>query len=361
MKITFVMPIVHQNGGCRVVATHVQNLLSFGHDVTVVSRLPQTPSFPRKVVNFLRRIPPLHEDHSKFFDPFGERHVQIDRSGPRLPEDMPDADVIIATWWRTAFEVATMPPEKGRKAYFVQGHEVHTHLPWDLSGASYRLPLKKIVVSGWLADIMASEYGDHDVAKVVNSVDVDLFDAPPRDRGTPPTVGFLYSGTAVKGADTALEAIRIARRKFPKLQVVCFGWSKPGQALPLPSNSQFFQRPPQQKIPEIYAKCDAWIVPGRSEGFGLPLLEAMACRTPVIATRTGAAEDFIDDGVEGYVVDIDDAQAMGARLIDILSFPPERWRAMSTAAHTRSHSWSWTDSSRCLEAELEKLIATAPR
>ncbi len=356
MKITFVMPVVHQNGGCRVVAEHARNLLSMGHDVTVVSRKPLVESPQRRALNRLRRIQPVAPEHASFFEPLGERYIEVDRIGPRHAEDFPDADVIIATWWRTAYEVAALPPEKGCKAYFVQGHEVHTHLPWDLSSASYRLPLKKIVVSGWLADIMASEYGDHDVAKVVNSVDTDLFDAPPRAPGTSPTVGFIYSGTAIKGADIALAAIKLARQRLPGLQVICFGQSKPRPPVNLPSDSQYFQNPPQQKIPEIYARCDAWIVPGRSEGFGLPLLEAMACRTPVIATRTGAAEDFITNGVEGFVVDVDDAEAMATALIDVLSLPSERWRAMSDAAYARSHGWSWADSSRSFEEALENIV-----
>ena len=75
---------------------------------------------------------------------------------------------------------------------------------------------------------------------------------------------------------------------------------------PLPRGAQYRQRPPQAQIAAIYAACDLWLFTSRNEGFGLPLLEAMACRTPVLATRAGAAPDLID-GCNGVLLDSDPA------------------------------------------------------
>jgi glycosyltransferase involved in cell wall biosynthesis len=58
----------------------------------------------------------------------------------------------------------------------------------------------------------------------------------------------------------------------------------------------------------------------------------MACRTPVVATRTGCAPDIIAPGVNGMIAEIDDAEALGTGLADILSSDDTRWRAMSEAA-----------------------------
>jgi glycosyltransferase involved in cell wall biosynthesis len=82
----------------------------------------------------------------------------------------------------------------------------------------------------------------------------------------------------------------------------------------------------------------------------------MACRTPVVATRAGAAPDLITPGVNGYLVDIDDAEALGARLTELLSLPPETWRVMSEAAHVKANSYTWDDAARAFEAELLKLV-----
>ncbi|MGC8714943.1 MAG: glycosyltransferase [Leptodesmis sp.] len=47
---------------------------------------------------------------------------------------------------------------------------------------------------------------------------------------------------------------------------------------------------------DYYSACDAWLFPSRYEAVGLPILEAMACRTPVIGTPAGIAPEMLSDG-----------------------------------------------------------------
>lgn len=357
MRITFVLPVIAQNGGIRVVGIYAEKLRALGHEVTVVSRMPQQHSLLRRGLNRLRGKATRHDPKATaFLDPIGKAHHLIPWKFPIDARDVPDADLIVATWWRTAFEVAALPPEKGRKVYFVQHHEVHKELPWDLSAGSYYLPLKKITIADWLVDTMAQRYGDPDVVKVENSVDTVQFNAPVRDRNTRPRVGFLYSPTYFKGVDVSLKAIEIARAQVPDLQVLAFGAHPPSTDLPLPEGCEFHLLPAQDKLWDLYAKCDVWLFGSRAEGFGLPILEAMACRTPVVATRSGAAPDLIEDGRNGYLVDVEDTEGLGAHLIDVLSLSPGDWRAMSDAAYAQVHSYSWDDAARAFEAALRDAL-----
>ncbi|ABG32810.1 glycosyltransferase family 1 protein [Roseobacter denitrificans] len=63
---------------------------------------------------------------------------------------------------------------------------------------------------------------------------------------------------------------------------------------------------------------DLYIAPQRWEGFGLTPLEAMACGAPVVATRVGAFEELIEDGVTGNLVEVDDVDAITANLRRLL-------------------------------------------
>lgn len=359
MKITFLCGGVSLRGGSRVTATYALNLLARGHDVTVISRAPRPVSMLRKVRRLLKGKPAVPPRSPKsFFDPIGPRHRLV--LGRPAPSDLPDADVLIATWWDTAFDVAAMPPEKGAKAYLIQHHETHDHLPADRVEETYRLPLKKIVVSGWLKEVMRKTYGDEDVVCVPNAVDTALFDAPPRRKNARPTVGLMYSTAPFKDPDTALGAINRLAARRPGLQVIAFGKGKPTADYPLPEGSIYHQDPPQETLRELYAACDAWILPSRIEGFGLPILEAMACRTPIVSTRVGAAFDVIDEGVNGHVVEVGDAEALADRLNDILALSDEQWRAMSTAAHATAHDYDWNAATERFEDALKALAAGVP-
>src|SRR6056297_2809665 len=131
VKITFLCPEISQGGGSRVIAIYAGKLLERGHDVTVVSRQPKPVSRQRRLLDRLQGRPAPGDPRTRtvHFDFLGDRHRWLPWKWPVDADDVPDGDVLIATWWRTAFEVVMMPPEKGAKAYFVQHHEVFTNLP----------------------------------------------------------------------------------------------------------------------------------------------------------------------------------------------------------------------------------------
>ena len=354
MKITFVSPPPNLSGGQRVVAVYADRLQARGHKVTVVAPRWQPPGFRARVRALARGSWLSGVPEPSHFDRMQAELRLVDHAGPVTDADMPDADVVIATWWETAFAVAALSPAKGRKFYFVQHHEVHSHLPRHISAGSYYLPLRKITISGWLRDIMADRYGDHDVALVPNSVDTDLFSAPPRGRQPVPTVGLMYSEIPFKGVDVALAAITRLRQTYPALQVVAFGIRPPSRQLPLPEGSRFFLRPAQEELRNIYAMCDVWLCGSRLEGFHLPPLEAMACRTPVVSTRVGGPMETVVVGKNGFLADVEDVDGLVDGLLQVLELPEQQWQRASDAALAQATSYSWDDAAALFEQALSK-------
>lgn len=358
MRITFLSPRSNLSGGLRVIAIHAQMLQDRGHDVTIV--VPSKPQVGTRdqaktwAKSLLKgKLPERAPDETGHFDQITVPVVEAGRDDFLFTaDDIPDGDALIATWWETAFSAAAMPPAKGRPFYLIQHHEVHDFLPWQISRSTYFLPLKHLVVSNWLGRVMARDYGRDDTILVPNGVDLTHFTAPARGKQDHPTVGLLYSTNAIKGTGTLLRAINEMRKTLPDLHVRAFGAEPTSDDLPLPPGSDYLCRPEQSEIPALYAGCDLFLCGSTSEGYFLPLLEAMACGCPLVSTDVGAARDLITAGVNGVVVPVGDAQAIAAQALPILTSGEADWQAMSQASRAVAARHSWDDACDRLEAAL---------
>ena len=348
MNITFVLPL-SASGGTLVLQTHARLLASRGHRVVFVS--PPTPS-PRTPWNWLYDRC-IGVGHRVTIDGTGIEHRTLKRWRPVVDADVPEADVVVATWWETVEWVARLGASKGRKVHFVQGHEVYPWLPQSRAHAVHRLPLHRIVISRWLADIMRTMYGDEKASLVYNGVDHECFRAPARGKQTRPTVGLLFSETPFKGFDASLAMLTDLQRDMPTLRVLAFGFEAPRRELP--PFLEFVANPPRDMLRSIYASCDVWLTASSSEGFNMPAIEAMACRTPVVAFQTGWPAEAVVTGVDGACVEVGDFQALKSQTRALLSCSDNAWRRQSQAAYAAALPMTWERSSIALEAALAHL------
>lgn len=350
MRITFVSPAPDLSGGQRVIAAHASRLARRGHTVTVFAPPHRTPSVREVVRGALRGHWPRRVLNGSHYEHLGVEVRQIDHPRPVAAGDLPDADVVVATWWETAEWVAKLPPNKGAKVYFIQGYEVSDYVPSGSLDATWRLPMSKIVVAQWLEELAITKSAGARLLVVPNAVSLEQFNAPLRRKKSTPTVGLVYSLARCKGCDLALEAFRIAARRVPNLKLRSFG-SEVARTLPLPRSSSHTTRPPQHLIREIYAACDAWLFASRSEGFGLPILEAMACRTPVIGAPAGAAPELLAGG-GGVLVEPEDPTNMAEAIVKVCTMSEVEWRVMSDAAYATATKYTWDDATDLFEAAL---------
>jgi glycosyltransferase involved in cell wall biosynthesis len=164
-----------------------------------------------------------------------------------------------------------------------------------------------------------------------------------------------------KGTDIVLEAFARAGRLIPGLRLVAFGNEPVKPELPLPAGGEYHQSPPQDRLRTMYARCDAWLCGSRAEGFGLPILEAMACRTPVIATPAGAATELLAGG-GGVLVRPEDPADMARGIVHLCGLSDPEWRKLSDAAYATATGYSWDDATGLFEDALLTALArtTAP-
>lgn len=91
---------------------------------------------------------------------------------------------------------------------------------------------------------------------------------------------------------------------------------------------------PHPRMPEVFAAYGFFLAPSRVEAQGVAMCEAMACGLPVIATRIGGIPEFVDDGVEGFLVPPEDPAAIRTA-VEKLMADPARHEEMSRRARAR--------------------------
>lgn len=336
MKFTFVIPYDGVNGGIRVVSDYARELIRRGHSVTVVHRMPPS-TWRHKIRSGLARLSHRTLDSRSFLASKGIPTIlaRVDNEIPA--EIVPDADVVVATWWETARWVATYPASKGTKVYLIQHDERVFHQGAEVE-ATWHLPMRRIVVARWLADLLES-HGVERPHVIENAVDHQQFSVGPRQPAKPFRVGFLYSHWESKGADVAIKALQMIQGQIPNMQVVMLGDKRLCHKVPV--GAKYYRSPPQRDIPTIYASCGAWLFCSRSEGFGLPILEAMACGTPVIGTKAGAAPELLASG-GGWLLDRADPDAFATMIVRMAMLSENDWLRMSDAARAEASHRTWS-------------------
>lgn len=355
MKVTFLKAGGWGNaGGDRVIALHAENLQRMGHRVTVVAVPPPGISLKHRIRNILlNRVEP--RSTSSVFDDVTFDRIELKRYGHVAAQDMPDADILITTWFETAEWAQHLPASKGRRVAFIQGYEAFEFIDIPRLDATWRLDQPKITISRWLFDLAHEKFGQRDVFLVPNSLDRTQFMVPDKARAPVPTIGFLYHTLYSKGVDVCLKVVERLAERYSSLDIVTFGHGAFEPSLPVNVGHRHFDNPPRGSIKDIYAQCDVWMCGSWSEGFGLTVVEAMACGCPVASTMVGGPLDFVVDGQNGYLVPIGDVDRLSAAVETVLDLDDDGWTRMSRQAAGTGADYSWEEASRRFEACLMEI------
>lgn len=295
MKINIIFPEFGLSGGVMVALRYARALTGFGHDVVCYGK--KLPYFKLKTVKDV-----AHAAHRlvKNYDV----EIALERCG-RFKYEVPyfindktirNADVVVATAWCTAFDVDQLSDSKGRKFYFIQGHEI-----WDDKEKgiqSYKLPLKHIAIAKWIDDILVKEYGCESATIVHNGVDLSVFKPDYSRRGEIVTISMMYHLLPKKGITDGLKALGEIHVQYPDVKMIMFG--KPEFA-EKPEYIDYYRDPKPERLVNIYQQSDIFLFPAREEGWGLTVIEAMACGCAVVGTRAGALLEIGGDGERALI------------------------------------------------------------
>lgn len=103
----------------------------------------------------------------------------------------------------------------------------------------------------------------------------------------------------------------------------------------------FLGKKAQDSLPYYYSAAEVVVMPSHYESFGMVALEAMACGTPVIATRVGGLQMLVKDGVNGLSVPDDDPKMLAKQLMQILCEQGLRTKLRQNGlSFAQDYSWS---------------------
>lgn len=178
-----------------------------------------------------------------------------------------------------------------------------------------------------------------------------------RKPGEPLRVLFVGSLGQRKGTRYLLEAMAALGAGF---ELTLIGTVPDARCDPLASalrKHRHIPSLPHSAILDEMTRHHVFVFPSLFEGFGLVLLEAMACGLPVIATPHTAAPDIVSEGREGFIVPIRNSAAIADRLTWFAEHEDLR-QQMSSDAQRRASEFTWENYTRRIIATIDECLTS---
>jgi len=227
---------------------------------------------------------------------------------------------------------------------------------------------KIIVPSHFLKDVVVNYYGVNEgkVRVIYNSIDLLEHPKPPSELS--PTSGkpeLITVGRLVrhKRVDRVIEVIKEISRDYPEINLSIVGGGpeqenleKLTQELGIEGHVRFYGKLSHEQTTKLLAEADIFVLDSIYEGLPHVALEAMACRTPVIATNIKGTNEVVKNGETGLLVSPDNNAELKQSIVRLLKDQELRKRLVENAYRSVKDKFTWERNLSILERELEELI-----
>ena len=212
-----------------------------------------------------------------------------------------------------------------------------------------------LVASRYVEATVREFYPHKEIARTPYGVDVEFWTPVPSDK-QPGPLRFIYAGTVSprKGVALLIEAWSKAGLRDAELTLVG-SWELAGSKLrSLPAGIRWVPPCSSQALRDRYRESHVFVFPSYSDGFGLVLLEAMACGLPVIASEASIGPEIITADC-GFITPTGDLD----RLVELL-----RWfdchrnelPIMGRQARAQAARWTWRNYRNLVIGAVSKLV-----
>lgn len=349
MNLVWLMPNLHVTGGARAAIEISNRLVRRGHAVSII--VPKG-----RVRTHLAVEGRVIEIGPAVRSPLVAVPVALCAMAATLPRRLrPDAIlasmppyVLLASTWAKSVGVFAVNMLMGDDVgMFDDGAYLRSLWVRALYRRLARLSLRAAPVianSHWTAVKCVHGGGLKPAAIIPPGVDIEIFNPSVKRSVTSEALRLVTLARPVpsKGWGDLIAALRILASDSASCELVVVAAS--GVELrEVPVRHRLITTGSDRELAEAYGLGDVYVHTSWAEGFGLPVLEAMACGLAVVATDSGGVREFIRDGVNALLVPPRDPRALAAALRRLEDDPDLRrrlaFRARDTAAE---YTWERT-------------------
>jgi glycosyltransferase involved in cell wall biosynthesis len=196
----------------------------------------------------------------------------------------------------------------------------------------------------------------HNSVVIHNSIDIDAFvSSVPANFELPEP---MRHGTFLlnigryehkKGQDLLIRAFEQIADRFPRLFLVMIG--APGTETskirelvarsPVSERISMIENVPHEQVPAYLRAALVFVLPSRREGLPFAILEAAACRKPVVAAAAVGVPELIEDQVTGRLVPVEDDRALAEAISDLVAHSDLRERVAENLHRLVSREFTW--------------------
>lgn len=277
------------NGGSSTIVKSANTLHDFGHDVYVIDS--------------------MRNQHT--WTPLKAKHIII-----KNPLQIPDADAIIATGYKSVGSTVSAPERCGLKMHWIRAWETWQMSEDQIVKKVLKQPTIKLVNGVCLANQL-KKYGE-DCYIIRPGYDFDMiYPMNLRNHNKIILGGLFRAGIhgQRKRTEWVLKAASIIKQENPKIQLHMFG-SEPNPNLNV--IDKYLRKPTMKQKCKFYNGINIWLAPTKSEGLHMPPAEAMMTKCPVVGTVAplSGIQDYLFDGHTGIMTNDDfDSFLKGIRIL----------------------------------------------
>lgn len=337
MKVVFLLPNSGIGGGCRAVMEFANGLLALGHTVRIFYKEERPVSLAKRIYQSLK-----YGCVTNWLDCF-KGSVEKYHENLEFSKFSP-GEIVVSFCAQTTLDAGRLP-ETVKKVFHCHGAEYEN---WDRFMAAINLPMPKIAISNHVKKIIEKYSSGKDVEIVPNGIHHDEYfvDESVERKGVGGCVRYSHS----KDRITTICVFNELHRQSPDIPLYSFGVGKTEKQLKL----VYTHNPTIEQGRRIYNSCKVWFLSSLQEGFGLPVLEAMACGCVVVSTDCGGPADMIRDGRNGFLVEVGNYGGVVYRIKQLLN-DNQMQAQMARNAIESAKEFSWEKSAKELERVLKKM------